>query len=650
MVSPLSVVHSKLDGRRNGSALRVDGGPEVLGVVLRGQPGDGDPGVEVGIAEVERAVRIGPPHRLRHQVHVRRRAEAVPGEVVALKDVQHLDERRASRTRRGHRKDLVAAVFAPDGLAHHGAVVLQVLEGDEPAVRGHLGGQELRGLALVKPRRAVLQDPVEAVGQVGLAEDLAGLVRRPLLRELRHRGRIGRHPLEHPRERSGESVRDPEAVAGQLHRRPHEALPGHRALLFPGEAEARHRARNPHRLVAQVVDLEAVLPVLVEPHLGVCRSGGLLAEVVGERLAARRPPDQEPAAADVAGSGMGHRHREGGRHRGVHRVPAVAQNPGAHLGSDRALRDHHALTRADRGAFGPGEAGGQRQAERQRRKERRRNPRAPGVPKPQIHSIPPGPVNPGEPNIVAVGNALRSGPSRPPLPSLPHETPDLSVGGARPAARRSRPAVRTGRGPRGGVHALERDALPGGRPPRDDHRVGGLGGPRRLRQRTPRDHRDEPLLRAHDVQGHPHRRHDDAERDQAIIEEQEAVQDQIRAIYRDRREAARLGEIDDPFGQEDLPEELVTLREQFNALVRSSGRSWSRTSSTASTRRRAPPDERLHLPRPDGLLHHRAPEPAGALVLDGVRAAPAPRLPRVLRRARRGSRGAAAPHRVHPHR
>ena len=59
----------------------------------------------------------------------------------------------------------------------------------------------------------------------------------------------------------------------------------------------------------------------------------------------------------------------------------------------------------------------------------------------------------------------------------------------------------------------------------------------------------------------------DAERDQAIIEEQEAIQEQIRAIYRDRRAAARLGEIEDPFGQEDLPEAMVTLREQFDALV-----------------------------------------------------------------------------------
>ena len=59
----------------------------------------------------------------------------------------------------------------------------------------------------------------------------------------------------------------------------------------------------------------------------------------------------------------------------------------------------------------------------------------------------------------------------------------------------------------------------------------------------------------------------DAERDQAIIEEQEAVQEKIRAIYRDRREASRLGLIDDPFGETDLPAELIALRGEFDALL-----------------------------------------------------------------------------------
>ena len=58
----------------------------------------------------------------------------------------------------------------------------------------------------------------------------------------------------------------------------------------------------------------------------------------------------------------------------------------------------------------------------------------------------------------------------------------------------------------------------------------------------------------------------DAERDEAIIEEQERIQERIRAIYRERRAAHRLGLIEDPFGQDDLPEELVELTREFDAL------------------------------------------------------------------------------------
>ena len=58
----------------------------------------------------------------------------------------------------------------------------------------------------------------------------------------------------------------------------------------------------------------------------------------------------------------------------------------------------------------------------------------------------------------------------------------------------------------------------------------------------------------------------DAERDEAIIEEQERIQERIRAIYRKRRAAHRLGLIEDPFGQDDLPEELVELTREFDAL------------------------------------------------------------------------------------
>ncbi|HJS75743.1 MAG TPA: insulinase family protein, partial [Vicinamibacteria bacterium] len=58
----------------------------------------------------------------------------------------------------------------------------------------------------------------------------------------------------------------------------------------------------------------------------------------------------------------------------------------------------------------------------------------------------------------------------------------------------------------------------------------------------------------------------DIERDLAVIEEQERLQDQMRDIYRSQRERYRLGEIEDPFGDDARPEELVELQKKFDAL------------------------------------------------------------------------------------
>lgn len=59
----------------------------------------------------------------------------------------------------------------------------------------------------------------------------------------------------------------------------------------------------------------------------------------------------------------------------------------------------------------------------------------------------------------------------------------------------------------------------------------------------------------------------DSKRDLEIIREQEAIQEQIRAIYRQQRERWRLGEISDPFSDEQRPPELVALQERFQQLV-----------------------------------------------------------------------------------
>ncbi len=59
----------------------------------------------------------------------------------------------------------------------------------------------------------------------------------------------------------------------------------------------------------------------------------------------------------------------------------------------------------------------------------------------------------------------------------------------------------------------------------------------------------------------------DPVRDQQLIDEQEALQEKIRAFYRVQRERWRKGEIDDPFDPAARPADLVALEERFQKLV-----------------------------------------------------------------------------------
>ena len=145
---------------------------------------------EVRIAQELRAVGEGAPHRFGDQVQVLRRAVAVGLEVVALQHVQHLGHGDAAGAGRRHADDLVAAVGAAGGLALLRLVLLQVVAGDEAVVGLHLLLDQRRGLAFVEPGRALVGNALERLREVGLLQDVAGLVGRAVLRELRQRGRV----------------------------------------------------------------------------------------------------------------------------------------------------------------------------------------------------------------------------------------------------------------------------------------------------------------------------------------------------------------------------------------------------------------------------------------------------------------------------
>src|SRR3990172_89312 len=83
-----------------------------------------------------------------------------------------LEEGEAAGARRRRRQDFVAAETAPDGLAKHGAVVLEVVAGEEPAAFLRLLDEAPGQPAFVEVTRARSGDPFQGAGQIFLLEHL----------------------------------------------------------------------------------------------------------------------------------------------------------------------------------------------------------------------------------------------------------------------------------------------------------------------------------------------------------------------------------------------------------------------------------------------------------------------------------------------
>ena len=165
-------------GPRDRGALRADGRAQARGVGLRRQPVHRHRAVEVGVAQVAGAVGEGAAHRFRDAVHVGRRAVAGGAQIPAFEHVQHLHQRHPAGARRRHRQHRMAAVGAPDRLAHPRRVGGQIRRRDESVVVRHLARQQLGGAPGVEAGRSLLRNPLQCRRQVRLAEAVAGRVRR----------------------------------------------------------------------------------------------------------------------------------------------------------------------------------------------------------------------------------------------------------------------------------------------------------------------------------------------------------------------------------------------------------------------------------------------------------------------------------------
>ena len=202
---------------------------------LRREPVDRHGLIERRVAQILRPGGVGTPHRLDDEMRRRRRPGPGGGQVVALQDVEHLDEGRAPGANRRHRDDGVAAIGAGNRRPAHGAVGGKILTRDQTAVRRHLPLDELGGLALVEPGRALLGDAHQRSREVRLAERLPRLIRLAVPRELRDRRRVVRHPRQHAGEGPGQGIRQGEPFARQRDRRLDQPLPAQRPVLGPGQ-------------------------------------------------------------------------------------------------------------------------------------------------------------------------------------------------------------------------------------------------------------------------------------------------------------------------------------------------------------------------------------------------------------------------------
>ena len=133
-------------------------------------------GHKIGIAQKLGAVAEGATHGLREKVQFGGGVGAEGGDVVRLDHAEHLEQGDAGGGGRGHGDDFMAAVGAADGLALDGAQGGEIGGGDEAAVRGHVGREELRGLAFVKLARALGLQAGERRGEFGLGKNFAHAV------------------------------------------------------------------------------------------------------------------------------------------------------------------------------------------------------------------------------------------------------------------------------------------------------------------------------------------------------------------------------------------------------------------------------------------------------------------------------------------
>ena len=194
---------------------------------------------EVWISKIARPVGISPAHGLGSDVNCLGGVVAVIADGKVLKDVEHLDQVRSSRTRRRHGHHLPVAVATCDREALNWAVVGKIPTGDQSPPGVHVVGDGSCQFPKIKYFRAVFRQESQAPGKILL--DKSAAHRPGLACRVQENFPCGRVLPEVPGIGVDGLVKifaDEESVPGKFDGRLQSATEGDCSISFQGEGKS----------------------------------------------------------------------------------------------------------------------------------------------------------------------------------------------------------------------------------------------------------------------------------------------------------------------------------------------------------------------------------------------------------------------------